>query len=61
MIGKIVVAGAGILFVLGIITIAQYGHVWEWAIVGAIRSYVFWVIDGSFIAVLVGILKLFKL
>ena len=57
--GKLIVIAVSVLCVLGIITVSQYINVCEWAVVGAIRSYVFWVIAGSLMAVLVGVLKLF--
>ena len=57
--GKIIIVGAGVLFVLGIITVSQYIDVCVWAIVGAIRSYIFWVTVGSLITVSLVFLKLF--
>lgn len=59
MMGKIIVVGAGVLFMLSILTMSQYIDVCVWAIVGVVRSYIFWAIVGSLIAALLGILKLY--
>lgn len=50
-IGMIVVLAFCVLCVLGIITIPEYVHFMEGAIVTAVKSYVFWTIIGGFVTV----------
>jgi len=51
-IGMIVVLAFSVLCVLGIITVPQYVHFMEGAIVSAVKSNVLWTIIGGFVTVL---------
>ena len=49
--GRVILIVFSVLCVLSIITIPEYVHFMEGAIVTAVKSYVFWTILGGFVTV----------